>query len=443
MPVEVIMPKVDMDMTTGRILVWHVGEGERVGRGTPLFDIETDKAAMEVEAEAEGFLHHRAPEGAEVPIGQPVAWIYAEGEAVGPPPGAASATGAIPPAAGRGGGGDGSGATAGAAPGAIGAPRAGPTETGAEGRPAGLRATPAARRLAREAGLDLATLQGSGPRGRIQGADVRARLETAMSPVPSPAAGFTPEAGGLSVTRRGAGRGRPIVLLHGFASDSLSWAPVEAHLGDRPILRIDLPAHGKSPLLAVRSFAELAALMRDTIDRLDLAEFDLVGHSLGGALALALADTRPRRIAALTLIAPAGLGPQIAGDVLRGICAATRPESLAPWLRMLVADERLISDGYVRQAMAGRARAELRAAQAALAGILFPDGVQAFDLRAALDRVGMPTRIIWGRRDAVIPWRHALTAPGRVALHLFPELGHVPHLERPDAIAPLLRGGMS
>ena len=50
MPVEVIMPKVDMDMASGKVATWHVLSGEHVEKGTPLFDIETDKAAMEVEA---------------------------------------------------------------------------------------------------------------------------------------------------------------------------------------------------------------------------------------------------------------------------------------------------------------------------------------------------------------------------------------------------------
>ena len=86
MPLEVIMPKVDMDMATGKITSWYVDEGEIVETGAPLFEIETDKAAMEVESPGAGTLHHRAPEGTEVPIGQTVAWLYSEGEEVGPPP---------------------------------------------------------------------------------------------------------------------------------------------------------------------------------------------------------------------------------------------------------------------------------------------------------------------------------------------------------------------
>ena len=75
MPTEVIMPKVDMDMASGKIMTWHVAEGSSVTKGEPLFDIETDKAAMEVEAPADGILHYTAPEGMEIPIGTPCAWL--------------------------------------------------------------------------------------------------------------------------------------------------------------------------------------------------------------------------------------------------------------------------------------------------------------------------------------------------------------------------------
>ncbi|MEM9032377.1 MAG: acetoin dehydrogenase dihydrolipoyllysine-residue acetyltransferase subunit, partial [Pseudomonadota bacterium] len=56
----------------------------------------------------------------------------------------------------------------------------------------------------------------------------------------------------------------------------------------------------------------------------------------------------------------------------------------------------------------------------------------------ALSRLTSPTRIIWGKRDRIIPWKHALRAPGDVALHLFENMGHIPHLEAPDAIGRIL-----
>lgn len=426
MPIEVIMPKVDMDMASGKIVSWHVAEGRAVSKGEPLFDIETDKAAMEIEAPADGILQHTAAEGMEIPIGAPCAWLYAEGEEVRDQPEAfAGSTAAMEPAS----------TSLGGAP-----DKAGVAETGAEHGDK-IRATPRARSLAADAGLDIATVSGSGPRGRVQAADVqgaqRARLTRAAPSLP-PAGGHA-ETGALAITRSRGGTGTPIILIHGFASDASSWAALGAHLKHRPLIQIDLPGHGKSPKLRVDSFADLVKSVRRAFDGLGVERAHLLGHSLGGAAGLALADTRPERLASLTLIAPAGLGPDINSAALSGICHASRPESLGPWLRSLVADEAIITDAYVRLAMSGRSAPALRAAQIALADRLFPDGAQAFDLRAALDRIETPTRIIWGKQDAIIPWRHALRAPGQIGLHLFEGIGHMPHIECAAAVGAIVQ----
>ncbi|MCR8722758.1 acetoin dehydrogenase dihydrolipoyllysine-residue acetyltransferase subunit [Frigidibacter sp. ROC022] len=433
MPVEVIMPKVDMDMASGKIMCWHVAVGNRVEKGDPLFDIETDKAAMEVEAPASGILHHAAPEGAEIPIGKAVAWLYAEGEDVGEQPSSFASVGEP---------------TAGPLPDPEAAPEALSTDADpepeteremafADGAGEGIRATPAARRLARDEGVPLASLHGTGPRGRVQAFDVREYLKGLTTP--SAPATFRPETGPLVVTRSKGGKGTPILMIHGFANDTTSWAPLEPSLRHRPLIRIHLPGHGRSPKLRIRDFAMLAREVRQAFDALQLDRAHLLGHSLGGALCIALADTRERQLASLNLIAPAGLGPQINGEALSGICKATRTESLKPWLRSLVANEDLITDAYARLAMQSRSDANLRAAQAAMADVLFPDGVQAFDLRAALERIRTPTRILWGKADAIIPWKHALRAPGRMALHLFDGVGHMPQFEAAEEVGNILR----
>ena len=156
---------------------------------------------------------------------------------------------------------------------------------------------------------------------------------------------------------------------------------------------------------------------------------------LGGALALALADIRPRRVASRSLLAPAGLGPEIDAASLTGIVRASRAESLAPWLHRLTATPDGISDSYVRAAMKGREDAALRASQADMAKVIFPDGVQAFDLRPALQRVEAPTQILWGRADHILPHAQALAGHGDFAIHLVSGAGHIPQIECPDRVA--------
>ena len=82
MAVDVVLPRVDMDMTTGKFTQWFVAEGASVEKGQPLFEIETDKAAMEVEAPASGVLRAVAAKpGDELPVGTVVGVIVAPGEA--------------------------------------------------------------------------------------------------------------------------------------------------------------------------------------------------------------------------------------------------------------------------------------------------------------------------------------------------------------------------
>ena len=436
MPTEVIMPKVDMDMATGTLAVWHVAEGEAVKKGAALFDIETDKAAMEVEAPASGILRQiLAQPGQVVAVGSPVAYLYAEGEAVVALPSAAPAVVAV------------------AAPAAApAAPAAAPSQTVAQvaNDAADLRATPVARRLAREAGLALSNLLGSGPRGRIQRADVETALArreaatpAASAPVFAPAVQAAPvewtaQPGDLHVTTR-KGTGTPLVMIHGFAADSTGWMALERALPrDLPLIRIDLPSHGRSPLRRLSGFADLAKAVVQVFDRVAEGPVHLLGHSLGGAVALAVSDIRPRQVKTLSLLSPAGLGPEIDGAALNGIARATTADSLAPWLKRLTARPDGISHDYAKAAMLARIDPDLRAAQQELAQVLFPDGVQAFDLTAALERISAPTLMIWGRDDRILPWKQALAAPGEVALHLLRGVGHVPHMEDPDTVAALL-----
>lgn len=180
MPVEVILPKVDMDMETGTIETWKVSEGDRVTEGETIFEIGTNKAVMEVEAPASGFIR-RIDQSIGVPIkvGTAVAWIYREGEAPGPEGAVAS---------------DAQVAKDHTALPAVSDASAPPTRSNGSTFSAtkaenGLRATPLARRLARDAGIDLSGVSGSGPRGRIGEADIRRHLESiASAPLASSAA---------------------------------------------------------------------------------------------------------------------------------------------------------------------------------------------------------------------------------------------------------------
>ena len=175
MAVEVILPKVDMVMETGTFVEWFKQEGQQVVKGEPLFTILTDKAAIEIESPASGILAGVSAKPNDViPVSETIAYILTPGEQQPERRSSAVTTSN----------------TAGAATSAV------PTETptGAvviepaafPAAPAGkVRASPVARRMAAELGLNLDTLSGRGPRGRIQRADVTAAVETRAAIRPS------------------------------------------------------------------------------------------------------------------------------------------------------------------------------------------------------------------------------------------------------------------
>jgi pyruvate/2-oxoglutarate dehydrogenase complex dihydrolipoamide acyltransferase (E2) component len=157
--IEVLLPKLGLTMETGLIEEWLVSAGTLVQPGEPLMRLATDKVEVDVEAEAAGLFHPAVAQGSELPPGALVGWLLAEGEAVPTPSAAApSAPTAAPHPAEP---------VVAAEPGAL----TPPTQTGRQ------FVSPNARRVARERGVDVTQLRGTGPSGRVITADVIDALE--------------------------------------------------------------------------------------------------------------------------------------------------------------------------------------------------------------------------------------------------------------------------
>jgi len=170
MAVQILMPALSPTMEEGTLAKWLVKEGDRVKSGQILAEIETDKATMEFEAVDEGTVGQLlVPAGtAGVKVNAPIAILLEEGEAPGTVPAAAPAAKAAT-----------------AAPGVPAATVAAPVSDAPSVRPAGARvfASPLARRIAAEKGIDLAQVSGSGPHGRIVKADVEGAKPAVVAPV--------------------------------------------------------------------------------------------------------------------------------------------------------------------------------------------------------------------------------------------------------------------
>ena len=288
MAVEIVMPRVDMDMTSGRMGRWHAAEGAHVVKGATLFEIETDKAAMEVDAPASGVLKFvAASEGDVLPVGACIGWIVAEGENFVPPASDRRAAGAPP------------------TPRLSSACDRRPKRDDAAYADAALGAARDARRAPDRARARLSAREreglrtaGAHPAARRRGAPPQSarcraaeRCQSAMAAarrgradrVPARALAPISMAGGpfIGFCRRRGRRWR-----------SICRATASRRLGEEA------------------SFEALVDAARSVADRGGRSAAHLVGHSLGGAVAAALSQAPGVKALSLMLIAPAGLGEE-------------------------------------------------------------------------------------------------------------------------------------
>ena len=187
MPINILMPALSPTMEKGNLARWLKKEGDTIKSGDVLAEIETDKATMEVEAVDEGTLARIVvPAGtADVPVNQLIGIIAADGEDAK----SAAASGGAPSAAPA-------PAAAAAAPAAVAAPVAAPAAAPAAGAPAGgarVFASPLARRIAKDAGIDITRVSGTGPHGRVVERDVKSAISGGGAKA-APAAAAAPQA---------------------------------------------------------------------------------------------------------------------------------------------------------------------------------------------------------------------------------------------------------
>jgi pimeloyl-ACP methyl ester carboxylesterase len=254
-----------------------------------------------------------------------------------------------------------------------------------------------------------------------------------------------------------AGPGPVLLLVHGVGSNRRTWDTVVPRLAESGahLIVVDLPGHGasgKGP--GDYSLGSLASTLRDLLGHLGHAQAVLVGHSLGGGVALQFAYQYPERCAGLVLVASGGLGRE-ASPLLR---AATLPGSEI--VIGLIAHRRALST----IAVLTRVLTQVRGAQVlpddaltTLAELEDADNRAAFlaTLRSVVDTTGqrvsalpklastahLPVLLVWGDRDAIIPIEHgqqALSELANARLVIFPGAGHEPHRHDPERFTTLL-----
>jgi pimeloyl-ACP methyl ester carboxylesterase len=398
----ILMPQVGQDLTEGKIVAINVKLGDTVKKGDIVAEVESEKATFEVEAFHSGTVIELPFKVGDMAIVlKPLMMLGDDGEVF------AAAMAPIPSSAAR-------------------APSK-PVETTAHA-PGKAGSSPLARRLAGEAGVEVAHINGSGPGGAVVAKDVK-------SAQPRPLTIVTSESGVRLLQQ---GTGDPVLFIHGFGADLSAWRPFILHLGlSNPVYAVDLPAHGANANLVAGSLADLTAAVLTMIRNAGLSRLHLVGHSVGAAVAALIAHGE-NAVRSLSLIAPAGLGQKINGDFIEGFLAAKSEAALKICLEMLVHKPSVVTGALVRATFAGRDGTTMVDNQKKLAMGLFEGNTQLFSIHDILAKLSAPTRVIVGHEDRIIPARYVETVPAHVAVNHLPQIGHLPQLEAATLTARLV-----
>jgi pyruvate dehydrogenase E2 component (dihydrolipoamide acetyltransferase) len=237
------------------------------------------------------------------------------------------------------------------------------------------------------------------------------------------------------------GEGDPVIFIHGFGGDLNNWMFNQEELSSsHATYAIDLPGHGGSTKdVGAGDPAGLAAAVLAFMDTKEIKKAHLVGHSLGGGLALALAAQHPDRVASVTAVAPAGLGPDINMAYIDGFVAEKRAKKLRPVLEMLVANPELISKDMVEDVLKFKRLDGVDQALAKLRDGCFADGNQKVTLRDKLDGIKVPVQVVVGEKDQILSASHADGLPAGIKVTRFADAGHMPHMEKAADVNELIR----
>ena len=263
--------------------------------------------------------------------------------------------------------------------------------------------------------------------------------------------------GGHELSYIDTGQGSAILFIHGLLGSHDNWTHLVDRLDtDHRVLIPDLFGHGASAKpVGDYSLGSHAAILRDLIDRLGIDRVTLVGHSLGGGIAMQFCYLFPERVEALVLVSTGGLGRTVS-PLLR---SATLPgaELVLPVIASSWVRERVETVGRAVRGLGWRPSADTSAAWKSFTSLSDAESRRAFlaTTRGVIDPGGQTisarghlgtgdqirTLVIWGTRDRMIPVGHAQRAPDvfpGAKVVLFQGAGHFPHLDQPDRFASVL-----
>ncbi|OYD84808.1 acetoin dehydrogenase dihydrolipoyllysine-residue acetyltransferase subunit [Azospirillum brasilense] len=246
--------------------------------------------------------------------------------------------------------------------------------------------------------------------------------------------------GNIRYAKRGDGA-TTVLLVHGFGGDLDNWLfTIDALAEGATVYALDLPGHGQSAkTLADPTLTGLSKAVQDFMDAVGIEAAHLVGHSMGGAVSMRTALDAPERVVSLSLICSAGLGREINQDYITGFIDATSRRDLKPVLETLFADAGLVSRQMTDDLLKYKRLDGVDGALRAIASSMFENGEQKIILGAAVGAANVPTLVVWGAEDRVIPAAHATALGSAARVEVVPNAGHMVQMEAAGKVNALVK----
>lgn len=229
-----------------------------------------------------------------------------------------------------------------------------------------------------------------------------------------------------------------ILLLHGFSGDRNNWLfNVEALSADHHVIALDLPGHGRSTKnVGDGSIETLAAHVLEYLAFLGISSINIVGHSMGAAVALRMAQVKPAAIKKIVTLGGFGFGSHANADFISGMLEAERRKDMSAVLEMLFAKPDLVTRDLTDSMLAYKRTDGVQESLALLARHALSES-SGQTIAAGINKLVAPLLAIWGSEDRIVPCPQSV--PSAVQLIKLPGIGHMPQMEAAADVNRLLK----
>ena len=236
-----------------------------------------------------------------------------------------------------------------------------------------------------------------------------------------------------------------ILFIHGFGGDLNNWMFNQEELSNEyNTYALDLPGHGlSSKKIKDTSLSFMSEIIIKFCKENSLSDINLVGHSFGAGIAIKCASENNNFVKSLNLISPIGLGDEIDASYLDNFISSDSRRDLKHELEKLYFDPEIIKRDLVNEVLKYKRIDGVSESLNLIKNEIISNEKQKINLRNEVDKLLIPTTIIWGKQDSIIPQNHSEKINVKINIKLINECGHMAHTEHPNEVNAIIKDTIS